>query len=676
MLILILMVRRIPDANYPGETFDESQLLDYMWTPRLPRMDSFNRDQERLGLTGSIQYRPNDRMEFALDILKSELSADVISYNYFAQFRNTYDDISPVSVTLDDSGRYIIAGEFENVTPRSESRGQFSDSEFTQTVLSGRFDISDNMVLNVMYGNATSEHIEEQYRYNLTAAEGHSFSYSFLKDEDIAEMSYGFDILDPANYVWSGPTLRHEEVHRENDTFRMDLTIEDDNSNVKTGLIWNSREVDSQFWNPTEGTIVQPDAVTADLTAQLADVIDGYADGIDAPSGFPTNWLVADFDAANAAWGAGDFTLDPDNSNTYNITEETLGGYIETNVNTELLGRPVMFNAGLRVVDTTVTSRGVSSDGEGGFIPTRLEDSYTEWLPSTNVLWEFQDDLFLRVGLARNISRPGLGSMAGTVHATPINGNVSVGNPGLEPVRANSVDMGVEWYFAEESLLAVTLFYKQIESFITGTTLTGQRLPNDIRDIVAALPEYDPDSPLYDPSVLSPDSDDWNITTYENGKGADLDGYEISYQQPLNFLPGWASNFGILANFTHVESEAEFGNGVVGSLEGLSENSYNFGLYYETDIYGGRLMVNGRDDYVTDQTGSDDNASHATTGPTRVDLSAFYNVTDYLKLTLEAINLTNEPERLYTTGPEGDLNLVREYNSTGREVLLGLRVNF
>ncbi|WP_346838671.1 TonB-dependent receptor [Microbulbifer sp. SAOS-129_SWC] len=666
-----------PGANYPGESIDPSQQLDYMWTPRLPRMDSFNRYQERLGLTGSLQYRPTDNMEFSLDVLNSQLSADVTSYNYFAQFRNTYDQISPTSVTLDGSGRYIVAGDFANVTPRSESRGQFSDSDFTQTVLSGRFDLADNMQLNVMYGNAVSDHVEEQYRYNLTAAEGHDFSYSFAKNSNIAEMSYGFDILDPSNYVWSGPTLRHEVVRRDNDTFRADLTISDDNaSNIKSGLIWNNREIDSQFWNPTEGTITQPATVDGSVTTQLASVVGDYAGGIDKPGGFPTNWLVANFDAANAAWGAGQFTLDRDNSKTYDITEETLGGYVETNVNTELMGRPLTVNAGLRVVDTTVTSRGVSSDGMGGFVPTELQDSYTEWLPSTNLLWEFHDDLYLRVGLARNLSRPGLGSMAGTVDVTPINGNVSVGNPGLEPIRANSADIGLEWYFAEESLLALTVFHKQIESFITGTTLTGQELPSDIRAIVAARPEYDPNSPLYDPSVLSPDSDDWNITTSENGDGADLDGYELSYQQPLRFLPGWGSNFGVLANFTHVKSEAEYGNGVVGSLEGLSENSYNFGLYYETDLFGGRVMVNSRDDYVTDQTGSNDNASHATTGPTRVDASAFYNINDHIKLTLEAINLTNEYERLYTTGPVGDLDLVREYNSTGREVLLGMRMNF
>ncbi|WP_308364005.1 MULTISPECIES: TonB-dependent receptor [unclassified Microbulbifer] len=665
-----------PGANHSGEVDPDANPLDYMWTPRLPRMDSFNRDQERLGLTGSLQYRPTDTMEFSLDVLSSNLKADVTSYNYFAQFRNVYDTVIPTEVTLDESGRMIVAGEFENVAPRSESRGQFSETDFQQVVLSGKFDLADNITLDVMYGNAVSEHSEDQLRFNQTAAEGHSFSYSFLEDGDIAEMSYGFDILDPSNYEWSGPTLRRDIVERTNDTFRADFTIEGDSSSVKTGLIWNSRKVESQRWDAININSLNGEVVAAGLADQLGNVVDDYSDGIDAPSGFPTNWLVADYDAAAAAWGVGQWELNEDDSSTYDIKEETLGGYVETNVETQLLGLPLTVNAGLRIVDSEVTSQGVASDGEGGFVPTRREGSYTEVLPSTNLVWEFREDLLLRLGVGRNISRPGLGSLAGTVSVTPINQSVSLGNPDLEPVRANSADLGLEWYFDDESVLALTLFHKEIESFITTQELENQFLPDDIRAAVAARPEYDPNSPLFEPNVIQPDEQGWDLRTPVNGEGATVEGYEIGYQQPLRFLPGWASNFGLLANYTHVRSSADFGDGVEGELPGLSKNSYNMGVYYETDQFGARLMVNDRDDYTTRAPGSNGNAAEMTSGPTRVDMSAFYNVTDYLKVTLEAINLTNETERLYTTGPTGDMDLVREYNSTGREILLGMRVNF
>jgi outer membrane receptor for monomeric catechols len=53
-------------------------------------------------------------------------------------------------------------------------------------------------------------------------------------------------------------------------------------------------------------------------------------------------------------------------------------------------------------------------------------------------------------------------------------------------------------------------------------------------------------------------------------------------------------------------------------------------------------------------------------------MSSFYNVNDNLKLTLEMINLTDEEERIYGTG-DGTMDMTREINHTGRQLLLGVR---
>ncbi len=144
-----------PAANH-SEYQQGDDPLDYMWTPRLPRMDYFGNTQDRTGATASFQFRPNDRLELGLDIVGSELENDRESYNYFAQFRNLFSSITPTQLVLDDAGRVIVAGQFENVQPRSESRGQFSETSFLQTVLSGKYDISGDTQLSFMLGNANS----------------------------------------------------------------------------------------------------------------------------------------------------------------------------------------------------------------------------------------------------------------------------------------------------------------------------------------------------------------------------------------------------------------------------------------------------------------------------------------------------------------------------------------
>ena len=85
------------------------------------------------------------------------------------------------------------------------------------------------------------------------------------------------------------------------------------------------------------------------------------------------------------------------------------------------------------------------------------------------------------------------------------------------------------------------------------------------------------------------------------------------------------------------------------------------------------MSVNNRDDYVTNNP--DRTATfRGHDGPARWDMSAFVHVGKRLSVTLEGINLTDEAERLYTTG-DGTMDLVREINYSGRQYFLGVRWN-
>ena len=55
-----------------------------------------------------------------------------------------------------------------------------------------------------------------------------------------------------------------------------------------------------------------------------------------------------------------------------------------------------------------------------------------------------------------------------------------------------------------------------------------------------------------------------------------------------------------------------------------------------------------------------------------MDFASSYNVTDYLKLSLEAINLINTP---YATKVDVDAERRVLYNKTGRTILLGARLS-
>ncbi|MDC2890950.1 TonB-dependent receptor [Psychrosphaera sp. G1-22] len=237
-----------------------------------------------------------------------------------------------------------------------------------------------------------------------------------------------------------------------------------------------------------------------------------------------------------------------------------------------------------------------------------------------------------------------------------MNGTVSTGNPGLDPFTSNNMDLGFEWYFAEEALIAATYFSKELDGFIESKT-EEKLVDPAYYDFINSDDQYEAgisQNPFTTPYIHS--------IPFNKGTN-EVTGFEIAYQQPLSFLPAPFNGLGILANYTSVDAEL---------IEGMSKNSYNFTLYYEQESYGARVSMNKRDDYITDFTGSNGNLEHGTTGPTHVDVSAFYNFNENLTFTLEVLNLTDEYERLYTTG-DGTLDLMREYNHTGTTYFFGAR---
>jgi iron complex outermembrane receptor protein len=118
-----------------------------------------------------------------------------------------------------------------------------------------------------------------------------------------------------------------------------------------------------------------------------------------------------------------------------------------------------------------------------------------------------------------------------------------------------------------------------------------------------------------------------------------------------------------VSNYTHVNA---------GDMLGVSENSYNMTVFYEVDNYGVRVSANKRDDYLLSKPSDNGHAAEMKYGPTHIDLSSFYHFNDNLTFTFEAINLTDEVERIYGTG-DGTMDMTREINHTGRQFLVGVR---
>jgi TonB-dependent receptor len=476
----------------------------------------------------------------------------------------------------------------------------------------------------------------------------------------VAVINYNIDVTNPANFTVAGDGLLQKNlVDRTNDTAKLDLDwFSGTGHSLRFGAIYNDREVESQIFQQT----ATPPGVPLSSMSKVF----GFEDVGGFGSATELNFLVLDFGRAKSAFnfGANFQPFRGPGRATWVVTEETLGGYGEYNWETQVKEHGLRLNLGARFVDTKTTGLGWITSN----ISNTEKNRYNNLLPALNVAFDLTPKFVLRGGASRTMTRPSLADLAPVKAYGNTNLTVQGGNSQLEPLVSNNLDLGAEWYFTEKAVLGVSVFYKDIDSFISSPTTQEPLRPEDRLAVAAVFPTQ---PQLLDPSLI------WTYSTTANSDGTKLKGFELAYQQSFSGLPGFWRNFGVNANYSYVDAETTVvrsGQRVTVPLQGMSNHSWNGTLFYETARWGTRVSVNDRDDYITTNLGANGNVSEGTTGPIRWDMSAYVHLFTHFSITFEAINLTDEPQRLFTTG-DGTMNLMREINYSGRQYFLGVRWN-
>jgi outer membrane receptor protein involved in Fe transport len=139
-------------------------------------------------------------------------------------------------------------------------------------------------------------------------------------------------------------------------------------------------------------------------------------------------------------------------------------------------------------------------------------------------------------------------------------------------------------------------------------------------------------------------------------------------------------NTGLLLNYTYVTSKIQyavgnsFGTAVTDDLVGLSRNAFNATFYYEDPKLSARISGAYRDSYLqavpsggpeSDVQGVDPNLF--------IDASASYRLTQRLRLTFEALNITDEFNRYFIDSTRDDTLF---YSHSGRTFSLGVSFKY
>ncbi|MDC8830809.1 TonB-dependent receptor [Alteromonas gilva] len=640
------------------------------------RYSLFNSEQTRVGATLALQYRPSSDLSVDLDVLYGQLKNDRAEFHLQSRGSSStalgctgpaYDDsryfCSGLTALEYNANNEVIFSQWENTAVHSESRDQGADTDISQVVLSGDWNVSDSLSVSGLLG-----HMQSDYESNSAKVYVESFadmSIDYRQDRFYGTNTY-LNNYDPTNideFRYHEIDLAEDEVSNGFDIAKLDADyMLNDSSSLKVGVSFKSFEHDNN--NVQSANEMR----SAWENGSVSDVIDS------ANTYINTGHKKQDWLSVNVNNVLSDFAVDRNltMSNTPNeVTEETQAAYITYNLDMLLDDSELRASVGLRYFDTDIESTGLVNNTDY----VTVARGYDGLLPTLNLAWSATENLILRASAGKNVTRPTLGSLSvsGTVNTDPLVGSsglsISAGNPGLQPFETINMEASAEYYFDGVGYASVTYFRKDIDNFIA--TKVAPIAYGDTGYPLALI-----DGMLDENGNPQTAQTEYTFSQPQNLEDSDFSGWEIAAQRDFDFLPAPFDKLGAIANYTYAQGESLHNILVDGEsvavyrpFYGLSENTYNATLYYETDTWGARVSLAHRDDYLTQvETSSNDQDEAGFHGTTYWDFSAFYNITKDLKVSLEGVNLSNEREEQYSDSDD------RLYNTTvsGRTFYLGV----
>jgi iron complex outermembrane receptor protein len=631
----------------------------------------FQQERIRKGVNVAIQWKPSDQIEVDLTGLVSKFGANNVNANFLAWGSNALGGGGTLTnVTM--QGDTAVAGHIAS-TPGGRGAvydyiQRFADTQARDIDLEVKYHLAPDWDLRarVGYTDAFGDTKSQPFvEFGAPAA----FDYDLRTNAPSVHFT-NLDPTKPAQMQFDFASLHQINTSDDEKYGYLDVTHHTDWGAMKA-LRFGAKFTDHQratdfqattfggFFLPLQasgcGGVCTPTSFAGGLTPS------DYLENIASAGTLRSYFLVDNSKLDSIMFGLPSAVQQrvPNYSAIFGVKEKAYAGYVMG----EFSGDGWRGNVGVRVVKTDQTSTGFVqqsvmqpgfvSDAFGIFQPVSIDRSYTDILPSANFSFDLTDQVLLRFAAARTMTRPDYTDIAPTVNLNVGSLTGSGGNPNVDPYRASQFDLSLEWYPNRSTVVAATLFYKDIQSFITDK-LVQQRFavetatPNLSRCTSAATPTS--------PNLFNCLFD---ISQRSNGGGGHIEGAEFTVQAPI-----W-NGFGVQTNYTYSHSKTQSGD----PLPDNSENTFNLTGYFENDVLSARLGYTYRSKFfVTVDRASPLNQKALKS----LDGQLSYNVTDHITLTFDAINITDEKIEQFS----GAEFRPRAIYDNGRQYYAGVRFKF
>ena len=668
----------------------------------------YEEDRERVTLSATAQWSPDDSSDVTLDVMYSQREVDESHQNFiFLPIAFDADITNAGAITNPDGsvqiGQFLTDGTFSSIPSTLRPELTTDLQEYEDDLLTVGLNWSRNvgdwtLVTDLSYAKSEGESAFDRVRID-----GDNGTFSFLTNVDndgfqVTQNDTGAagDLGNPANYVVS--VFDDRFASNEDEEFALQFDAEKDIggtlfSSLQVGARLRTREKNvSRASNGNGVGVIGAGITVADVGSfnrGASNFLDGdWRSNIDYASlVFPDNAATRAALANYLSTQGLSTNISPEPFSTFSIEEDTIAGYAQLNFDGDLGGLPFIGDVGVRIVQTRQSIGGFDAEfiiqdnggmdttvfdslTQGAATPVTFDETYTNVLPSLNLRFELGENLYLRFAASESLTRPTFGNLAPALSinansSTNLNGDnfavsLGAGNPALKPYEATNFDLGVEWYFDEGGILYAGLFYKDLEDYIAVVTnnvvteIAGQPIRAVGVEIGGAS------GPIAIDQVSQPD----------NQGVAEIAGLELGYNHAFD------NGLGVIANVTLTENSAEFvQTGANIDFPGVSETSYNVAGYFENDRWQARLSYSFRSEYLLVPSAIGFGGQIFADDYGQLDGSISYSVTDDITVFLNAVNLADENQDQYTDLPGFGRRFYSE-STVGPRYSIGVRASF
>ncbi|MDB5458201.1 MAG: TonB dependent receptor [Caulobacter sp.] len=623
-------------------------------------------DDNRDAFMGSLQWKPNADWNVNLDLqLSSRTSVENRHDLTLAEGRR---GIAPIQIAANGALRRFQGNStLENVATYRQRDENYTGGGLAVERKGDRLTVSMDASYSKTHRNQVDR--SARLRSNTLFGAGGRVAYTFDQTTDIPSITFAtpINLDDPNAYTTNGYARRQMEDRtdeisaiRFDGTYRFDGFIE----SVKGGVRYSDHHRVADLDN-NNNIDPLPTATGAALMAagnancrtgfQQSDWGKGSGSNITSWATFDARCLYATFAGAADAGPLADSR----SSSDIDMREKIAAAYLMANFRSELAGKPVSGNFGVRVVRTKVDSNGfrgaytaVNSGGvfvlqpiAGTFDPVNIKNDFTNILPSVNVNIDLRDDVKLRLAVSKSLARPNIEDMgAGRDLIADINGTTvedaiagaSGGNPRLEPLQSWNSDVSLEWYATPDTTVSAAVFYKQLKAGI--------------------VPAYD--SALIESVSIDGRTYQIPVAQQTNSKQENwLAGLELTAQHAFSWLPSPFDGFGVVGSYTYADSDFEYEDpsAVVptaplrdftdpANVIGLSKYSGSATLYWEKYGASIRAVYKYRAGYFKP---SGLTANRFVDDSGYMDVSASYDLNKHVQLKFQASNILSDHQVMW-----------------------------